>query len=606
MPQANQFSILTSKKIYAPYDNERYALKSKDVDIGDLVYVKATGYWWLIVDTENLSSDVGYDRVPISTDAGVVAVANGGTGQDFSALVADRYLYTSGTGVFTSGTITPFARTLLDDADAATMRATLGVSIGTGDVIGPASSTDNGIPRFDLATGKILQTSGLTIGDVAATNITISPIGANNLTIAGGSSGATVVVGQGATSNIAMSPGGTGSVLSTRSQASNALMLTLQNSSNNAAAQASIYLHNDSGTGASNGAQFFISSSTASGTFPNAFGIWGYMNGPLVLGLGNAECARFSITNRNLLIGGTTDITGSGGLKVFGTAAATSTTSGALQVAGGVGVVGAGHFGGSVAVGGTPAFAYSGVGFYATSANPQLRLAGSSSSAWAFSTYTNGTGNWSTGLNAGGQDYRITNDLDLSGTGLLVIAAATGNVSLAGDLTVSGGNVGVGTATDSTVSIAIGGSLLAGASQFGLYAAPIFSSAATTAGNSIFGQVKTSAAAYTVTNARTVYADTPILGAGSAITTQTGVSVANQGATGVTNAYGIDIAAQSGASTRNIGLRNLGDTIMSTPATAPSLTTNSTMTWELTTNTSLTFKVRGTDGTTRSGTVVLA
>ena len=50
----------------------------------------------------------------------------------------------------------------------------------------------------------------------------------------------------------------------------------------------------------------------------------------------------------NLLIGGTTDITGSGGLKVFGTTAASSTTTGALIVAGGVGVAGAGYFGGLV------------------------------------------------------------------------------------------------------------------------------------------------------------------------------------------------------------------------------------------------------------------
>jgi len=57
----------------------------------------------------------------------------------------------------------------------------------------------------------------------------------------------------------------------------------------------------------------------------------------------------FQITTaNNLLIGGTTDITGSGGLKVFGTTAASSTTSGALQVAGGVGVAGAGYFGGNL------------------------------------------------------------------------------------------------------------------------------------------------------------------------------------------------------------------------------------------------------------------
>ena len=50
----------------------------------------------------------------------------------------------------------------------------------------------------------------------------------------------------------------------------------------------------------------------------------------------------------NVLIGGTTDIPGSGGLKVFGTTAASSTTTGALQVAGGVGVAGTGFFGSNV------------------------------------------------------------------------------------------------------------------------------------------------------------------------------------------------------------------------------------------------------------------
>ncbi len=36
---------------------------------------------------------------------------------------------------------------------------------GTGDVVGPASSTDNAIVRFDLTTGKLLQNSGCTISD---------------------------------------------------------------------------------------------------------------------------------------------------------------------------------------------------------------------------------------------------------------------------------------------------------------------------------------------------------------------------------------------------------------------------------------------------------
>jgi len=59
---------------------------------------------------------------------GIVAPANGGTGMNNSSLVADRYLYTSGTGAFTSGTITSFGRSLVAGADAAAGRATLGLN----------------------------------------------------------------------------------------------------------------------------------------------------------------------------------------------------------------------------------------------------------------------------------------------------------------------------------------------------------------------------------------------------------------------------------------------------------------------------------------------
>jgi len=45
---------------------------------------------------------------------------------------------------------------------------------GTGDVVGPASSTDNAVARWDLATGKLLQNSDLTVSDLAAGAITIT------------------------------------------------------------------------------------------------------------------------------------------------------------------------------------------------------------------------------------------------------------------------------------------------------------------------------------------------------------------------------------------------------------------------------------------------
>ena len=51
---------------------------------------------------------------------------------------------------------------------AVTISATGG---GSGDVVGPASSTDNAIVRFDLTTGKLIQNSGVTIDD--SNNVTI-------------------------------------------------------------------------------------------------------------------------------------------------------------------------------------------------------------------------------------------------------------------------------------------------------------------------------------------------------------------------------------------------------------------------------------------------
>lgn len=39
---------------------------------------------------------------------------------------------------------------------------------GSGDVVGPASATDNAIARFDLATGKLIQNSGIIISDTDA------------------------------------------------------------------------------------------------------------------------------------------------------------------------------------------------------------------------------------------------------------------------------------------------------------------------------------------------------------------------------------------------------------------------------------------------------
>lgn len=47
---------------------------------------------------------------------------------------------------------------------------------GTGDVEGPASSTDNAVARFDSTTGKVIQDSAVTVSDVAAASVTIASV----------------------------------------------------------------------------------------------------------------------------------------------------------------------------------------------------------------------------------------------------------------------------------------------------------------------------------------------------------------------------------------------------------------------------------------------
>lgn len=55
--------------------------------------------------------------------------------------------------------------------DGTTLSAT---GTGTGDVVGPASATDNALARFDTATGKLLQNSTVIVGDAGDITTTIA------------------------------------------------------------------------------------------------------------------------------------------------------------------------------------------------------------------------------------------------------------------------------------------------------------------------------------------------------------------------------------------------------------------------------------------------
>lgn len=82
---------------------------------------------------------------------------------------------------------------LINDADAAAQRATLG-----GVVVGPTSATDNAIVRFDAATGKLVQNSPVVISDDGNTVITGVNASANGpvmCTVVNTDAGSTVMAG---------------------------------------------------------------------------------------------------------------------------------------------------------------------------------------------------------------------------------------------------------------------------------------------------------------------------------------------------------------------------------------------------------------------------
>jgi hypothetical protein len=150
--------------------------------------------------------------LPLSTGVtGTLPVANGGTGTATPSIVA-------GTNISVSGTW-----------PNQTVNAT---GSAAGDVVGPGSSTDNAVARFDSTTGKIIQNSGVVINDSGEVTVGVwkgteiglpyggtgassaSQARGNILPSYAGNAGKVLAVNTGATDVEYISAGGTGTVTS--------------------------------------------------------------------------------------------------------------------------------------------------------------------------------------------------------------------------------------------------------------------------------------------------------------------------------------------------------------------------------------------------------
>lgn len=234
--------------------------------------------------------------------------------------------------------------------------------------------------------------------------------------------------------------------------------------------------------------------------------------------------------------------------------ATTSTTTGALVIAGGVGTGGSIVAGGNIQVSGTVGVGGSALSYLGI--NLQRGLSGSTSQygvvgnavfgsdatvgaaiyaqvSTTASSYalTSGYGVYIAAPSIGSTSSITTN------TGLYIVSQTGASTNYAiytnsgavrlGDTMSIVGNVAIGTSTNASYGFIVNAAT-SGTSQYGVFQETTFTSTATTLGMGMYSQIRTASAGFTMQNAYGLFIDTAILGSGSAINTNYGLYINSQ------------------------------------------------------------------------------